>query len=137
MTNPYAYTPDLPSFERLAGEGYNLIPIYREIAADLETPVSAFIKIARGPNSFLFESVEGGEHVARYSFLGTEPSEVIRTGPGTPDGSTDPLNVLKIRLEHIRYPAVDGLPKFDGGAVGYVAYDAIKYFEPRVPRNLR
>ena len=133
MTNPYAYTPDLPSFERLAGEGYNLIPIYREIAADLETPVSAFIKIARGPNSFLFESVEGGEHVARYSFLGTEPSEVIRTGPGTPDGSTDPLDVLKNRLEHIRYAAVDGLPKFDGGAVGYVAYDAIKYFEPRVP----
>ncbi len=133
MTNQYAYTPDLPSFERLAGEGYNLIPVYREIAADLETPVSAFIKIARGSNSFLFESVEGGEHVARYSFLGTEPSEIIRTGPGTPDGSTDPLDVLKNRLEHIRYPAVDGLPKFDGGAVGYVAYDAIKYFEPRVP----
>ena len=83
MTNQYAYTPDLPTFERLANEGYNLIPVYREISADLETPVSAFIKIARGSNSFLFESVEGGEHVARYSFLGTEPAEVIKTGSGT------------------------------------------------------
>ena len=64
MTNQYAYTPDLPTFEHLANEGYNLIPVYREISADLETPVSAFIKIARGSNSFLFESVEGGEHVA-------------------------------------------------------------------------
>ena len=95
MTNTHAYTPDLPSFERLAGEGYNLIPVYREIAADLETPVSAFIKIARGSNSFLFESVEGGEHVARYSFLGTEPSEVIRTGDATPHGNVDPLALLK------------------------------------------
>ena len=133
MTNQYAYTPDLPTFEHLANEGYNLIPVYREISADLETPVSAFIKIARGSNSFLFESVEGGEHVARYSFLGTEPDEVIKTGLGTANGNVDPLNVLKERLEPIRYPSVEGLPKFDGGAVGYVAYDAIKYFEPRVP----
>ena len=133
MTNQYAYTPDLPTFERLANEGYNLIPVYREISADLETPVSAFIKIARGSNSFLFESVEGGEHVARYSFLGTEPDEVIKTGSGTANGNVDPLNVLKERLEPIRYPSVEGLPKFDGGAVGYIAYDAIKYFEPRVP----
>ncbi len=133
MTNQYPHTPDLAAFERLATEGYNLIPVYREISADLETPVSAFVKVARGANSFLFESVEGGEHVARYSFLGTEPAEVIRTGEGTGLGNVDPLNVLKDRLGHIRYPVVDGLPKFDGGAVGYVAYDAIKYFEPRVP----
>ena len=76
------YTPDFEAFERLGGEGYNLIPVYREISADLETPVSAFIKVARGQRSFLFESVEGGENLARFSFLGTEPAEVIRTGPG-------------------------------------------------------
>ncbi len=132
MTNPYAHTPDLAAFERMAAGGYNLIPVYREISADLETPVSAFIKVARGSNSFLFESVEGGEHVARYSFLGTEPHAVIRTGEGTPHGNVDPLVVLKERLENYRYPSVDGLPRFDGGAVGFVAYDAIKYFEPRV-----
>ena len=133
MTNNNMHTPDYETFERLAGDGYNLIPVYREISADLETPVSAFIKVARGRNSFLFESVEGGENVARFSFLGTEPAEVIRTGPGTVHGSVDPLDVLKERLAHLRYPSVDGLPRFDGGAVGYVAYDAIKYFEPRVP----
>ena len=133
MTNNTTCTPDYQSFERLASEGYNLIPVYQEISADLETPVSAFIKIARGANSFLLESVEGGNHVARYSFLGTEPAEVLRTGPSTPHGSVDPMEVLKARLEHIRYPSVEGLPRFDGGAVGFVAYDAIKYFEPRVP----
>ena len=105
-----------------------MIPVYREISADLETPVSAFIKVARGQRSFLFESVEGGENVARFSFLGTEPAEVIRTGPGTVHGSVDPLDVLKERLAHLRYPSVEGLPRFDGGAVGYVAYDAIKIF---------
>ena len=133
MTNRYGYTPDLARFEQLAADGFNLIPVYREIAADLETPVSAFIKVARGRTSFLFESVEGGEHVARYSFLGTEPWEVIRTGSGTKHGKIDPLTVLNERLERYRYPELEGLPKFDGGAVGYVAYDAIKYFEPRVP----
>ncbi len=132
MTHRYAYTPDLPSFELLSKRS-NLIPVYREISADLETPVSAFIKVARGANSFLFESVEGGETLARYSFLGTEPSDVIQTGAGTSHGSVDPLETLKDRLESVRYASVDGLPKFDGGAVGYVAYDAIKYFEPRVP----
>ena len=104
MTNQYPHTPDFAAFKRLAHEGYNLIPVYREISADLETPVSAFVKVARGANSFLFESVEGGEHVARYSFLGTEPAEVIRTGEGTGLGNVDPLNVLKDRLGHIRYP---------------------------------
>lgn len=132
MKTEYDYTPDFESFKRLA-KGSNLIPVYREISADLETPVSAFLKIGGGPNSFLLESVEGGENVARYSFLGSDPSEVIRTGAGTELGAVDPLDMLKDRLDGIRYAKVEGLPKFDGGAVGYVAYDAIKYFEPRVP----
>ena len=95
MTNNNIYTPDFAAFERLANDGYNLIPVYREISADLETPVSAFIKVARGRNSFLFESVEGGENVARFSFLGTEPSEVIQTGPGTSDGNVDPPSCVE------------------------------------------
>ena len=71
MTNNNIYTPDFAAFERLANDGYNLIPVYREISADLETPVSAFIKVARGRNSFLFESVEGGENVAQNNHDGS------------------------------------------------------------------
>ncbi len=67
------YSPTLEEVERLSEQG-NLVPVYREINADLETPVSAYLKIARPPYSFLLESVEGGEHIARYSFLGTEPT---------------------------------------------------------------
>jgi anthranilate synthase component 1 len=127
-----SYTPDLASFKKLATE-YNLIPVYREITADLETPVSAYLKIARGPYSFLFESVEGGENLARFSFIGTEPGEAIRTGPGEKDGAVDPLNLLRERMSGIKHATVPGLPKFHGGAVGYIAYDAVSYFEPRVP----
>jgi anthranilate synthase component 1 len=65
--------PTLREFESLAREGYNLIPVAREIAADLETPVSAFLKVTRGDYSFLLESVRGGEKWGRYTFLGTEP----------------------------------------------------------------
>ena len=78
--------PSLEEVDRLAGEA-NLVPVYREINADLETPVSAYLKVARPPYSFLLESVEGGERIARYSFIGTEPTEVIKTGHGQPDGA--------------------------------------------------
>lgn len=127
-----AYTPNFEEFKKLTTE-YNLIPVYREITADLETPVSAYLKVARGPYSFLFESVEGGENLARFSFIGTEPTEIIRTGPGEQDGAVDPLNLLRDRMAGIKHADVPGLPKFHGGAVGYVAYDAVSYFEPRVP----
>ena len=126
------YTPNFNDFERLATD-HNLIPIYREIAADLETPASAYIKVHRGGYGFLLESVEGGSHVARYSFIGTEPAEVLRTGAGTDLGEADPMETLAARLKPVRNASVQGLPGFDGGAVGYISYDAIKYFEPRVP----
>ncbi len=126
------FTPDLETFRSLAKES-NLIPVYREITADLETPVSAYLKTARGPYSYLLESVEGGEHVARYSFIGTEPSEVLVTGPGEQDGAVPPLALLQSRMERFKCAAVEGLPRFHGGAVGYVGYEAVQYFEPRVP----
>ena len=126
------FTPDLETFRSLAKES-NLIPVYREITADLETPVSAYLKTARGPYSYLLESVEGGEHVARYSFIGTEPSEVLATGPGEQDGAVPPLALLQSRMERFKCATVEGLPRFHGGAVGYVAYEAIQYFEPKVP----
>ena len=125
------YTPDPDTFKELAND-HNLIPVYREISADLETPVSAYLKTATGKHSFLFESVEGGENLARYSMLGTEPSEVLTTGAGTEYGEVDPLNLLRERMSTVKYAHVEGLPKFHGGAVGYLAYDTIRYFEPTV-----
>jgi len=109
----------------------NLVPIYREITADLETPVSAFLKVRTGKYSFLLESVEGGERLARYSFIGTQPYRVLKTGPGEEyDG--DPLKPLEQEMARFKAVAMPGVPAFTGGAIGYVAYDAVRHFEPRV-----
>ena len=125
--------PTKEAFARLAGDGCNLIPVFREVAADLETPVSAYLKITGGEErtSFLLESVEGGERVARFSFMGTEPYRVLRTGPGEPDGDGDPLIAVEAELARFHPARVDGLPRFVGGAVGYLAYEAVRHFEPR------
>ncbi|MGH2542014.1 MAG: anthranilate synthase component I family protein, partial [Ardenticatenaceae bacterium] len=118
-------------FEKLADRG-NLVPVYREINADLETPVSAYLKVARPPYSFLLESVEGGERIARYSFIGTEPKSVIKTGPGEALGSIDPLVPIEKELAKYRLSQAPGTQRFNGGAVGYLAYEAVNYFE-RLP----
>ncbi|MQF69362.1 anthranilate synthase component I [SAR202 cluster bacterium AD-804-J14_MRT_500m] len=124
--------PSLDEVRKLSVEG-NLVPIYKEIEADLETPVSAYLKVAQGPYSFLLESVEGGERMGRYSFIGTEPYKVVTTGPGQELGCVDPLNPVQEELKQYRVVPVSGLPRFHGGAVGYLAYDAVHYFEPSVP----
>ncbi|MEO8539592.1 MAG: anthranilate synthase component I [bacterium] len=114
----------------------NLLPIYREVTADLETPVSAFLKVRTGPYSFLLESVEGGERMARYSFIGTSPYRVLKTGPGQEcDG--DPLVPLEQEMARFKPISVSGLPAFTGGAIGYIAYDAVRHYENRVvpPEN--
>ena len=125
------YYPTLDEVKKLASQG-NLVPIYREIKADLETPVSAFLKIARPPYSFLLESVEGGERLARYSFIGTEPYTTIKTGIGQKDGHVDPLTPIQQELSRYRVVSVPGLPRFLGGAVGYLSYDGVGHFE-RLP----
>jgi anthranilate synthase component 1 len=122
------YTPPLAEVRRLAGRG-NVVPVYREVRADLETPVSAFLKVARGPYSYLLESVEGGERMGRYSFIGTEPYRVLAGQHA--DG--DPLIEVERELSRFQSIPVAGLPKFLGGAVGYLAYEAVTHFEPRVP----
>ena len=122
------YFPTLEQVKERITEG-NLIPVYREILADMETPVSAFLKIARGPNSFLLESVEGGERMARYSFIGTEPYRVLRTGPDEEAGVVDPLIPIQQELEKYRLIPLTELPRFHGGAVGYLAYESVGYFE--------
>ena len=130
-----------------------LIPVTREIAADLETPVSAYLKLARGRRAggryaYLLESVEGGERLARYSFVGADPYLVLRvrdgqaewrwlTGPraGQVDRApcADALDAVRAELERRPVAQAPGLPRFHGGAVGYLAYEAAARFEPAVP----
>jgi anthranilate synthase component 1 len=126
-------SPTLDEARSLADHG-NFCPLYAEVPADLETPVSAFLKVARGRYSFLLESVEGGERLARYSFIGTEPYRTLRTGEGVRGAQPgDPLKAVQAELDRFKPVAVPGLPRFTGGAVGYMAYEAIRHFEPRVP----
>ncbi len=129
--------PTLEELKEIAkkGEG-NLVPIYREVMADLETPVSAFLKVRQGPYSFLLESVEGGERLARYSFIGAQPYRVLKTGPGQ-EFEGDPLLPLEAEMDRFKVAPLAGLPAFTGGAIGYVAYDAVRHFEPRVERPLK
>ncbi|HUJ18779.1 MAG TPA: anthranilate synthase component I [Nitrospirota bacterium] len=133
------FQPSLEEFRQKAKKG-NLIPVYREILADMETPVSAFRKIDDGKNSFLLESMEGGEKWARYSFLGSGPSVIIRTFGGRAEivrkGRTekvsfdrDPLEIVKSVLADYAPVQDPGLPRFFGGAVGFMGYDVVRYFE--------
>lgn len=134
-------TPSLDEVRALRDQG-NLCPIYAEILADLETPVSAFLKVARGPWSFLLESVEGGQHLARYSFIGAEPYMTLRFDQGRAQAVqggykqtlpyTDPLAVLGSYLREYRPVRLPDLPRFVGGAVGYMAYETVARFE-RLP----
>lgn len=140
------YYPSREEFRQRAVRG-NLIPVYRKVLLDMETPVSAFRKIQRGPYSFLLESVEGGETLGRYSFLASEPSVVLKTrgraveilrrgawerrslGPGE-----DPLTVLAQLLGPYQFVGSPDLPPFCGGAVGYMSYDLARFFE-RLPEE--
>jgi len=126
------YQPTLEQVKGMTGHG-NLVPVYRSINADLETPVSAYLKVAQGPYSFLLESVEGGENIGRYSFIGTDPYKVVKTGVKEELGEIDPLTPVQEEMDQYMLVPIEGLPGFHGGAVGYLAYDTIRYFEPRVP----
>lgn len=139
------YAPSRKEFGRLSKKG-NLIPVYAEITADLETPVSAFMKIDRGDYSFLLESVEGGEKIARYSFLGSGPSLVFRSKGDvieiTEDGNTkrftassDPLEEMKVILDRYKFVHTPGLPRFCGGLVGFMGYDMVRFFEKLPEKN--
>jgi len=133
------YHPSLEEFKHKSKSG-NLIPVYREILADMETPVSAFQKIDDHRHSFLLESMEGGEKWARYSFLGSRPSVVVKSKGRivevTREGKTekrsfeqDPLEAVKDILSAYQPVPDQMLPRFFGGAVGFMSYDVVRYFE--------
>jgi anthranilate synthase component 1 len=119
------YYPTLAECKQLKEKG-NLVPIYREIPADLDTPVSAFLKVHQGGHGFLLESAQGSEHIARYSFIGTEPYLVLSTREGD---ATDPLKLIAAELNQYKPVPVSDLPHFCGGAVGYLGYEAVRRFE--------
>lgn len=138
------YYPEKQEFLELAKKG-NVIPVYREVLADFDTPLSAFLKIDEGDFSYLLESVEGGEHMARYSFLGSNPSLVIeskgkdisiRCGEEVQTYTTEesPIDELKFIMEKFKFVNVEGLPRFCGGLVGYMGYDMVRFIED-IPDN--
>src|SRR5512138_1814683 len=126
-------------FKDLAQRG-TFVPVYKEIVADLLTPVSAFLKVAEHSDyAFLLESVEGGEHVGRYSFLGKDPFLILRARDGktivdragqTSESDEPFMATLRELMASFHSPFVPGLPRFTGGAVGYLGYDAAAWFEP-------
>ena len=134
------YYPTLEEFKEKAKIG-NTIPVYRPILADMETPVSAFYKLMPNDYAFLLESVEGGETVARYSFLGSQPSvlfqskghqvtiEYLAKGEKVSKEYEDPLTALEEVMQNYRPVNVEGLPEFHGGAVGYMSYDMVRFVE--------
>ncbi len=138
-------TPNRATVHELFAQGAR-VPVYRTLLADLETPVSVFLKLTQaGENAFMLESVEGGEQVGRYSFLGVNPRAVLvvrgRELTHTQDGETtvrqlqdgeDPLHIVRDAFGDADTVTLPGLPRFIGGAVGYISYDVVRFFE-RLP----
>ncbi|MFT4039664.1 MAG: anthranilate synthase component I [Thermomicrobiales bacterium] len=147
LSGRWATQPQLPAVAEIARQdaGVRAVPIYREVIADLETPVSAYLKLKGDGPSFLLESIEGGERLARYSFIGADPIAILtlrdhvavtQTAVGTSITEyDDPLVPLAEMVAQFRTPTQHDLPlpRFCGGAVGYLSYEAVRDFEPRVP----
>ncbi|WP_017939823.1 anthranilate synthase component I [Zestomonas thermotolerans] len=132
-------------FQRLAAAGYNRIPLAREVLADFDTPLSIYLKLADASNTYLLESVQGGEKWGRYSIIGLPCRTVLRAYEQrvsvTRDGEEiesleceDPLAFVEAFKARYRVPSIPGLPRFNGGLVGYFGYDCVRYVEKRLAR---
>jgi len=136
--------PAKDTFVSLAAQG-NVIPVYTDLMADFETPVSAYAKLKQAGPSYLLESVEGGENLSRYSFIGCRPRKVFICGPDTTEirvpgqpaqripTPRDPLTLIEQEMSGYRPVALPGLPRFTGGAVGFVGYEYVTRIESTVP----
>jgi anthranilate synthase component 1 len=138
-------TPE--KFAELADQNFNRIPVTREVLADFETPLSVYLKLAHGPNSYLFESMQGGEKWGRYSLIGLQTStvlrvygqrlEIIRDGKPMVDRHTDdPMAEVERFRQLFSMPDLPDLPRFTGGLVGYFGYDTVRYVEPRLAKSV-
>ncbi len=130
-------------FLRLAAEGYNRIPLACETLVDFDTPLSIYLKLADAPNSYLLESVQGGEKWGRYSIIGLPARTVLRVHGHDVVVSTDgveverhecadPLEFVEQFKARYKVPTIAGLPRFNGGLVGYFGYDSVRYVEPKL-----
>jgi len=128
----HSISPSRDQFRELAKRG-NLIPLIVDLVADVETPVSSFAKIDSGGPCFLFESVERNEESGRFSFIGFDPLVLFNSA----DCKGDPLTQLQQIMSRFQFVQPRDLPHFVGGAVGYVGYDVIRFFEPTVPIHQR
>ncbi len=136
--------PSREAFLRLAEQG-NVVPVYTDLMADFETPVSAYAKLRDAGPSYLLESVEGGETLSRYSFIGCRPRKIFICGPVTTEIRTpgqpsqtlptpsDPLTLIEKEMSGHQPVALPGLPRFTGGAVGFIGYEYVTRIEPTVP----
>jgi anthranilate synthase component I len=136
--------PTREEFSRLATRG-NVVPVYADLMADFETPVSAYAKLKAAGPSFLLESVEGGEQLSRYSFIGCRPRKIFACGaeqteirvPGqvtvTVPTPADPLTLIEKEMQGYRPVTLPGMPRFTGGAVGFVGYEYVTRIETSVP----
>ncbi len=136
-------SPSKVEFDKYASQGFNRIPLMREVLADLDTPLSVYLKLARGPYSYLFESVQGGEKWGRYSIIGLPARTLLRVrdheveiekdGKVIERGTAkDPLDFVRAFKARYTVPSAPGLPRFTGGLVGYFGYETIRYVEPRL-----
>ena len=134
-------TPE--QFKQLAEGNYNRIPLMREVLADMDTPLSAYKKLADEPYSYLFESVQGGEKWGRYSIIGLGSSTILRVSGHQlsieEDGKIikeevveDPLQAVESYHQQFRVPEIVDMPRFSGGLVGYFGYDCVRYIETRL-----
>jgi anthranilate synthase component 1 len=130
-------------FEKLREQGFNRVPVYRSVLADLDTPLSVYLKLAEGPDAYLLESVEGGETWGRYSIIGLPcrkrfslaGTKLVVHEDGSPASQQsvdDPLEYLSRLQDEFRAPRLDDLPVFTGGLVGYFGYEIVQRFEPRL-----
>ena len=134
-----AANPPLEDIERwiFQEKRGNCVPVYIQLPADLITPVIAYLRIANNSKySFLLESVLSGENIVRYSFIGADPFKLVKVGPNEAIQG-DPMLALERELSVYKYVKIPQVPTFTGGAIGFVAYDAIQHFEPKTARPLK